>query len=201
MSIIRTGRCQPGSAGTHSNFPSGSTRGRRCSRWLWNSPWCGRCFCRAVSASLGFFIVTGLQIGMILTANYAFLNYLVLSLGFLLLDDHFLRNSCPRYGAGMFAKICCATRARARQGELIKLDLHTSRPPRQPHRRKRIHRSSDPETTADAAWISALAGRRFDGGPLARGICLAWLLYANIFQILGQLFRSVTAPCAAGSRA
>jgi hypothetical protein len=34
-----------------------------------------------------FWIVTLLQIGIILTANYAFLNYLVLVLGFLLLDD------------------------------------------------------------------------------------------------------------------
>ena len=36
-----------------------------------------------------FLILTPLQIGIILTANYAFLNYLVLSLGFLLLDDDF----------------------------------------------------------------------------------------------------------------
>jgi lipase maturation factor len=34
-----------------------------------------------------FWIVTVLQIGIILSANYAFLNYLVLVLGFLLLDD------------------------------------------------------------------------------------------------------------------
>ncbi len=34
-----------------------------------------------------FAIVTPLQIGIIVTANYAFLNYLVLVLGFLLLDD------------------------------------------------------------------------------------------------------------------
>jgi hypothetical protein len=34
-----------------------------------------------------FGIVTALQIGIIATANYAFLNYLVLMLGFLLLDD------------------------------------------------------------------------------------------------------------------
>jgi lipase maturation factor 1 len=37
-----------------------------------------------------FFIVTPWQIGIILTANYTFLNYLVLWLGFLLLDDRFL---------------------------------------------------------------------------------------------------------------
>jgi hypothetical protein len=34
-----------------------------------------------------FFIVTGWQVPVILTANYTFLNYLVLCLGFLLLDD------------------------------------------------------------------------------------------------------------------
>ncbi len=38
-----------------------------------------------------FAVVTTLQIGIILTANYAFLNYLVLLLGFLLLDDMMLR--------------------------------------------------------------------------------------------------------------
>lgn len=37
-----------------------------------------------------FLIVTPFQIGIILTANYAFLNYLVLVLGFLLLDDRIL---------------------------------------------------------------------------------------------------------------
>ena len=38
-----------------------------------------------------FLIVTPWQIGIILTANYTFLNYLVLALGFLLLDDRVLR--------------------------------------------------------------------------------------------------------------
>jgi hypothetical protein len=42
-----------------------------------------------------FFIVTPWQIGVILTANYTFLNYLVLVLGFLLLDDGFLVRFAP----------------------------------------------------------------------------------------------------------
>jgi hypothetical protein len=42
-----------------------------------------------------FFIVTPWEIGVILTANYTFLNYLVLSLGFLLLDDRFLLRFVP----------------------------------------------------------------------------------------------------------
>jgi hypothetical protein len=42
-----------------------------------------------------FFIVTPWEIGVILTANYTFLNYLVLALGFLLLDDQSLRWLLP----------------------------------------------------------------------------------------------------------
>jgi hypothetical protein len=42
-----------------------------------------------------FCIVTPWEIGVILTANYTFLNYLVLSLGFLLLDDTLLRRFVP----------------------------------------------------------------------------------------------------------
>jgi hypothetical protein len=43
-----------------------------------------------------FFIVTPWQIGIILSANYTFLNYQVLVLGFLLLDDRFLVRLLPQ---------------------------------------------------------------------------------------------------------
>jgi lipase maturation factor 1 len=43
-----------------------------------------------------FSIVTPWQIGIILTANYTFLNYLVLALGFLLLDDRLLLQILPQ---------------------------------------------------------------------------------------------------------
>jgi lipase maturation factor 1 len=43
-----------------------------------------------------FCIVTPFEIGIILTANYTFLNYIVLSLGFLLLDDRFVEWVLPR---------------------------------------------------------------------------------------------------------
>jgi hypothetical protein len=42
-----------------------------------------------------FFIVTPWQVGVILTANYTFLNYLVLAMGVLLLDDRFLLGVIP----------------------------------------------------------------------------------------------------------
>jgi hypothetical protein len=41
-------------------------------------------------------VITPWQIGIILTSNYAFLNYLVLALGILLLDDRFLARFLPR---------------------------------------------------------------------------------------------------------
>ena len=44
-----------------------------------------------------FFIVTVWQIGIILSANYTFLNYLVLALGILLLDDHFVLHYLPSF--------------------------------------------------------------------------------------------------------
>ena len=43
-----------------------------------------------------FFIATAWQIPVILTANYTFLNYLVLVLGFLLLDDRFIVRVLPK---------------------------------------------------------------------------------------------------------
>jgi hypothetical protein len=43
-----------------------------------------------------FFIVTVLQLGIIATANYAFLNYLVLVLGVLLVDDGWIARLRPR---------------------------------------------------------------------------------------------------------
>jgi len=53
---------------------------------------CWLCFLPRRFRIVLFWIVTPFQIGIIFTSNYAFLNWLVLSLGFLLLDDrHFAR--------------------------------------------------------------------------------------------------------------
>src|SRR5260370_17042585 len=46
---------------------------------------------------LCFLIIPPWQIGIIVSAHYTFLNYLVLALGFLLLDDQFLLPYFPRF--------------------------------------------------------------------------------------------------------
>ena len=56
-----------------------------------------------------FFVVTALQVGIIATANYAFLNYLVLVLGVLLLDDEFLTRLSSR--VRVVASLSSRTRA------------------------------------------------------------------------------------------
>jgi hypothetical protein len=57
-----------------------------------------------------FFIVTPWQLGVILSANYTFLNYLVLVLGFLLLDDRFLLRFLPqRWKKSFIADATAAT--------------------------------------------------------------------------------------------
>ena len=71
-----------------------------------------------------FFIVTPWQIGVILTANYTFLNYLVLALGVLLLDDRFVLGVMPekwrrrRHGWNLPSeKIAADTRTENLEGE------------------------------------------------------------------------------------
>jgi lipase maturation factor 1 len=139
-----------------------------------------------------FFIVTGLQIGMILTANYAFLNYLVLSLGFLLLDDRFIAKFLPARWCRDVRENLLRPPEHARKEELIKLDLlPASSATSSPEENSEI---SDPETAADAAWISRWRAVVSTAGLWIAGIALAWLLYANVFQILRQVFRSVPLP-------
>lgn len=83
-----------------------------------------------------FFIVTPWEIGVILTANYTFLNYLVLVLGFLLLDDGYLGRLLP----ARFRPIKKA--AEIHEEELPEpepsLSILNAAPP-QPHRPKLSH--------------------------------------------------------------
>jgi len=68
-----------------------------------------------------FGIVTALQIGIILTANYAFLNYLVLVLGILLLDDQTLTRLRLRAPALRQGEIVRQRPRWARRAELVTL--------------------------------------------------------------------------------
>ena len=65
-----------------------------------------------------FFIVTPWQIAVILTANYTFLNYLVLALGFLLLDDDFFMAVLPEAWA---KPIACTDQEKESENSQVKM--------------------------------------------------------------------------------
>jgi hypothetical protein len=137
-----------------------------------------------------FFIVTPMQISIILTANYAFLNYLVLSLGVLLLDDQFLVKFLP-----------------PRWAEPVRKNLLLEPPPREEIRVElnlgaatAEERSSGDEATGNAAARPAgtRRGRLLQVTSAARlwigGLLLAWILYGMVALLIVQVSRTLPLP-------
>jgi hypothetical protein len=135
-----------------------------------------------------FFIVTCLQIGITLTANYAFLNYLVLSLGFLLLDDRFLTQFLPASWAGAVHKNLQQSAPPTDEG-LIKLDLHT--PPATPEEIPSLPESENPSVPPIGEQIREIVS---SAGLWLSAFFLAWILYANVFLILSRVFHGIPLP-------
>jgi len=142
-----------------------------------------------------FFIVTFLQIGIILTANYAFLNYIVLSLGFLLLDDRFLVQFLPAGWAaevGENLKHLPAPAPRSAGLSASGSDAETPEPTS-----ANPQRADANEPVPEAATIPMTArAREFAeaAGLWAAGLFLAWIFYANVFFLLARAFRTVPLP-------
>ena len=86
----RTARCPRGSAGTCSSFPHWFHARTVVVTLVVELALVWAVFLPRRFRLACFAVVTALQIGIIATANYAFLNYLVLVLGVLLLDDEVL---------------------------------------------------------------------------------------------------------------
>jgi hypothetical protein len=136
-----------------------------------------------------FFVVTSMQVGIILTANYAFLNYFVLSLGFLLLDDTFLVQFVPaRWRGAVTANLEQAPNEESKAA-LVELDLHSLSPADLPS--EEIPLTEIPQTAPLSGQAREIvsAARLFLSSTV-----LAWMLYVSIFQILSPLSHSVGLP-------
>jgi hypothetical protein len=119
-----------------------------------------------------FFLVTAMQVGIILTANYAFLNYLVLAEGFLLLDDRFLKWLLPKKLLEREqAEEAAAKAEKAEHAEaIVSLRLGANDAP------TATEAASDAaEPPQEGAWRRYLA----KGKPWASGIVFAWIFYAT----------------------
>jgi lipase maturation factor 1 len=125
--------------------------------WLLFLPRRYRIFC--------FCLVTFLQLNIILTANYAFLNYLVLLLGFLLLDDRSLVGFVPKRWLVSFRESLSSrnpeNEVREIEGFSLSIQVHMF-------------------VSAAYLWFA--------------GFMLAWLIYANVFLITEQIFRTLPLP-------
>jgi hypothetical protein len=123
-----------------------------------------------------FFIVTAWQIGVIATANYTFLNYLVLVLAILLLDDKYLRRLVPQ---------------RWRGGLVVAAPMDVASSPAESAEGEPT--AEGDEATADAsscARPSAWLRVAFIGGALS------WIFYATTVPLVRMLWSEAPLPTA-----
>ena len=128
-----------------------------------------------------FFIVTPWELGIILTANYTFLNYLVLTLGVLLLDDRFMLRFFPRWKKYAVA----GPRVSMPSSELSE-SPEQQKVPTEP-------KQSQPPQTQN--WRDSFR-RRFNLVKLSVvGIVLMWIFYATTAELI-WMFYSLPLPTA-----
>jgi hypothetical protein len=118
---------------------------------------------------LCFFIVTPWQVGVILTANYTFLNYLVLALGIFLLDDRFLAPFVARFVPESWR-------------EKLHLALQTAAPPP----------AELPLPNWQRTWARYLASVKLS----LTAIVLLWLFYSSTVLLLLMFWRDAPLPYA-----
>jgi lipase maturation factor 1 len=134
-----------------------------------------------------FFIVTPWQLGIILTANYTFLNYLVLMLGFLLLDDRFLAQFLPkrrkeRLIGGRKSEAAVAGAAPLESQSILQTAGTSTASPS-------LDKADDKRE-----WRARLQSQ-FEILKIAlTALIFAWLFYASTVQMIWMIFRGFPLP-------
>jgi hypothetical protein len=129
---------------------------------------------------LCFFIATLWQLGVILTANYTFLNYLVLALGFLLLDDYFALHLLPRRLRTTFLN---------REEGARQADSHADSRDVVPESREGIHSDGGVENRRDI-FHSPLVALKVSLASVVFGC----IFYASAVQLLWMIFPTIPLP-------
>jgi lipase maturation factor len=152
-----------------------------------------------------FFIVTAWQVAVIATANYAFLNYIVLFLAVLLLDDSFLRRFVPKQWKIALAAAPSRRAQIAEADHLVRMDLSSapkdaSLPDAIPAAESRsgYEASSKPNTEPNSERSESRAFRRpgiFHSTAIAlTAVALTWIFYATTAEMLGIVSRDLPLP-------
>jgi hypothetical protein len=147
-----------------------------------------------------FFIVTAWQIPVILTANYTFLNYLVLVLGFLLLDDRFCLRFVPAKWRQRWAPPLSAEPS-PREAPLLGLNLAS------PQAAAQVEEAADEPLPASNASSPELRPVPLERSPKRErphpwvafklalaSVALLWIFYATTAQLLWMLFPHLPLP-------
>ena len=129
-----------------------------------------------------FFIVTPMQTSIILTANYAFLNYLVLALGVLLLDDEFLVKFLPGRWPKPVRENLTRTPPAPEPAPLIRLDLTST------------DGSPEKSSSETAKWRAQLRQAVRAAKLWVQGVLLAWVLYAMAVLLIVEAFGRLPLP-------
>ena len=115
-----------------------------------------------------FLIATPWQIAVIVTANYAFLNYIVLAMGFLLLDDRALIHMVPRtWRAGLSVTVDASSEPRSKS-------VFEEEAPRPALERIRVH------------WRALRLA--------VTAVMLTWIFYATTLPMLQMFWREIPLP-------
>ncbi|HEY4378938.1 MAG TPA: lipase maturation factor family protein [Acidobacteriaceae bacterium] len=127
-------------------------------------------------------IVTAWQIGVIATANYAFLNYLVLALAVLLLDDAFLRRFVPtRWRIGLDAARPADTVALHAEDAMVRLDLSGS-----------AEVPVAPREVREFRWLGIV----HSVSASVAAVALTWVFYATSVLLLRMFWQEQPFPTA-----
>jgi hypothetical protein len=128
-----------------------------------------------------FWIVTPFEIGIIVTANYTFLNYLVLSLGILLLDDRFVD----------WIWRLCRRRPLPGTGDTSATSLEPSPAPAAvavPAVNLATRGLQEPRSLSRMLWLQVRAS--------VGGLCLALVFYSIVAQLLAMMLPWLPLPTA-----
>jgi lipase maturation factor 1 len=150
-----------------------------------------------------FFIVTPWEIGVILTANYTFLNYLVLSLGFLLLDDRFLARFVPeRWRPNEERFRLPEVRAKREEEEqpLSILAPESILPEEDANAQAAAPKAVAAELhevpRRRESWIERLGFYWWAAGLVFSVVMLSWIFYDTTAEMIGLAMREIPVPTA-----
>jgi hypothetical protein len=141
---------------------------------------------------LCFFVVTPWQIGVILTANYAFLNYLVLVLALFLLDDAFLASVLPSRWREKLGLTELATFSKQEEsGERVgAIETHSILHP------DAASVESAPQTRKDLSGKERLRQQLHFAKVSLIAVLFAWLFYASTLEMIWMILPGLPLPTA-----